>query len=166
MGQLKLDRFRYTRSDQFVYQFVVHEKPLSSQGNKKHLKAYKKRIREIANRSMESVINSDDVEIEITWSTVDRIGVRSDIDNIIKPIIDSLVGVAFDDDKQVRTVIATNFDKTKAPMINCYIEDYKDVFLSSKVNTILVTIYSDQKLNELGGEKVIKQKFLKQKVII
>lgn len=108
---------------------------------------------------MESVINSDDVEIEITWSTVDRIGVRSDIDNIIKPIIDSLVGVAFDDDKQVRTVIATNFDKTKAPMINCYIEDYKDVFLSSKDNTILVTIYSDQKLNELGGEKVIKQKF-------
>ncbi len=93
-----MDRLRYSRSDQFVYQFIVSGQPLSVQAKHKKLRDYRDRIRIEASKQIDSKITDSDIEIEITWTSSDELGIRSDIDNIIKPILDALVGIAYDDD--------------------------------------------------------------------
>lgn len=52
----------------------------------------------------------EDVEVHINWYKKGRL--NGDLDNILKVILDSLKGIAFFDDKQVKRIIATMWEQT------------------------------------------------------
>lgn len=51
-----------------------------------------------------------DVEVVINWFKKGR--QRGDLDNILKVIMDSLSGICYQDDKQVKSIIAKMWEKT------------------------------------------------------
>ena len=154
------DRMRHRRVDLPAYQFVVYERPRSAQG-KGSKDAYLNTIKKEAAKHILTPIVSDDVEVEICWATQARAGMRADIDNIIKPILDVLVGIAFDDDRRVRSVTATLFDKKKNHTLSGYVEDMGPLLFDNREDAVQIAIYSDTRLNELGGEdKVRKQRLI------
>jgi Holliday junction resolvase RusA-like endonuclease len=67
-------------------------------------------------------ITEDDIEFELLYSTLTKKGVRADIDNIIKPNLDALKGMAYNDDIQVRSVTATLFDRNKENIVSGRVE--------------------------------------------
>ena len=60
------------------------------------------------------------MEVEVLYSGRFSAGTRKDIDNILKPTLDALNGVAYVDDKQVRSVTATLFAKNERIRIQGY----------------------------------------------
>jgi hypothetical protein len=114
-------------------------------------------VRQETKKHILSPIKSDDIEVEICWATKRRQGIRADIDNIIKLIIDALCGIAYNDDKQVRSTTATLFDLNKQNVVSGFVEDMVPLFYSSHPDAIQISIYSDTHLEELGGEESIKK---------
>lgn len=66
-------------------------------------KNYVQRIRNAAVAVVPHPTKSPRVDIEI-WFSADSVS-RADVDNIIKPVLDALVGVVYENDRQVRSVI-------------------------------------------------------------
>jgi hypothetical protein len=110
-----------------------------------------------AKKHIASPIQSDDVEVEICWATKAREGIRADIDNIIKPTLDALIGIAFDDDKRVRSVTSTLIDRKKDTTLAAYVEDLGPLLYVRQDDAVQIAIYSDTRLAELGGEEVVRQ---------
>lgn len=63
---------------------------------------YRKSIADTARAAVPKPIASQRISIEV-WFSAAR-GARADVDNVLKPILDSLKGVVFNDDRQVRSV--------------------------------------------------------------
>ena len=76
-------------------------KSLQSKGSKQD---YVRQIRESAKSVVSRPTKSARVDIEVFF--VSKRTMRADVDNVIKPILDALVGVVYIDDKQVRSVRA------------------------------------------------------------
>jgi Holliday junction resolvase RusA-like endonuclease len=68
-------------------------------------------VRAEARREIANPITSDDIEIEIAYATSEKRGKRKDADNVNKPTLDAFEGVAYLNDRQVRSVTSTIFDK-------------------------------------------------------
>jgi Holliday junction resolvase RusA-like endonuclease len=151
------DRLRHTRIDLPSYQFVVYERPSSSQ-RRGNTKQYKEMVRIEATKHIASPILSDDVEVEICWATRVREGIRADIDNIIKPTLDALIGIAFEDDKQIRSVTSTLVDRKKDNKLSVYVEDLGPLIYIKKDDAVQIAVYSDNRLIELGGEETVRKK--------
>ena len=98
------------------------------------------------------------VEVEINYSTLAEEGVRADIDNVIKPTLDALKEVVYRDDRQVRSVTATIFDRNRGNMITGLVEYMGHLFDSPDEDVLLIAIYSDSRLHELGGKEAVKKK--------
>jgi Holliday junction resolvase RusA-like endonuclease len=153
------DRVRHNRKDLPAYQFVVYERPKSPQGKRKSVSKYIAAIKTEAIKHILSPILSPDIEVEICWATNARVGIRADIDNIIKPTLDALVGIAYDDDKKVRSVTSTLFDQTQKNDIEGYVEDFGKLFYSNRNDAVQIAIYSDSRLVELGGyDKIFRER--------
>jgi Holliday junction resolvase RusA-like endonuclease len=153
------DRVRHSRIDLPAYQLVVHERPKSLQGKKVKKSAYLKALRSEAVKQIPNPILSGDIEVEICWATNIRIGMRADIDNIIKPTLDALIGIAYDDDRKVRSVTATLFDLSIDNKIEGYVEDFAKLFFPNNSDAVQIAIYSDTRVAELGGyESLSKRK--------
>ncbi len=118
---------------------------------------YKEAIRLEAQKLISSPILSDDIEIEICWGTRIREGIRADIDNIIKPTLDALKGIAFDDDKRVRSVTSTLIDRRNEHVLAGYVEDLGPLLYIDRDDAVQIAIYSDKRLAELGGESVLQK---------
>ncbi len=71
---------------------------------KKRKERYIEKIREAARTIVPRPTRSTRIDIEIYYHT--KQGIRADVDNVIKPILDALIGVAYFDDSQVRSVKA------------------------------------------------------------
>lgn len=82
------------------YRIWVRGHPQSFQ--KKRLNRYKEQIRETARQVVLQPIKSPRIDLEI-WFTADR-SLRADVDNVLKPVLDALSGIVYDDDRQVRSV--------------------------------------------------------------
>jgi Endodeoxyribonuclease RusA len=65
---------------------------------------YVLRIREAAAALVPAPTKSPRIDVEI-WFRSDSVS-RADVDNVIKPVLDALVGVVYVDDRQVRSVRA------------------------------------------------------------
>jgi Holliday junction resolvase RusA-like endonuclease len=76
-------------------------KSLQSKGAKE---TYVQKIREVAKSVVPCPTKSPIVDVEIFF--VSEHTMRADVDNVIKPILDALIGVVYIDDKQVRSVRA------------------------------------------------------------
>ncbi len=151
------DRLRHSRVDLPSYQFLVYQRPSSLQ-RRGNSQAYKDAIQQEAKKHIATPMLSNDIEIEICWATRIREGIRADIDNIIKPTLDALVGIAFDDDKRVRSVTSTLIDRRKDNTLAAYVEDLGALLYVDRDNGVQIAIYSDSRLSELGGEMVVRKK--------
>lgn len=83
------------------FEFTIEGPPVSSQtNNKKRLNSWKKKVAKVANESIENNVEpvSDEVTFRVTYYYENE---YPDVDNIIKPIQDALVGLVYIDDNQV-----------------------------------------------------------------
>jgi hypothetical protein len=119
-------------------------------------------VKQAAKAHISAPITKYDIEVEILYSTFTKKGKRADIDNVIKPTLDALKDVASKDDIQVRSVTGTLFDRNKDSNISGRVEYIKQLFYSPDKETLLISIYSDSRLEELGGEDAVKKMRLEQ----
>ena len=112
LAEMKMEKdvVRHRRFDTPIYQIWVHHQPKQKRRSKQ---MYIERVRSAADAVIDKPIAASDVEVEILYSTQADKGIRADIDNVIKPTLDGLKGVAYADDAQVRSVTATLLDRTK-----------------------------------------------------
>lgn len=151
------DRLRHRRIDLPSYQFIVYERPSSLQ-RRGNSTAFKRAVQFVAKAHIATPITSDDIEVEICWATTAREGVRADIDNIIKPTMDALIGIAYRDDKQVRSVTSMLIDRRRDNTLSGYVEDMGPLLYSNREHAVQIAIYSDIRMTELGGEDSIRKR--------
>jgi hypothetical protein len=113
-------------------------------------------VRKAARNEIACPITTDDVEVIIVYATNKKKDERKDADNVNKPTLDALKGVAYDDDKRVRSVTSTVFDKNRVATASGRVEHIGRLFYSAKPHVILIMIYSDTRLAELGGEQKVQ----------
>src|SRR5262245_44810659 len=80
----------------------VPGKPKGAKRKGSSLKAYRAKIRELALAQISAPLESERIIVEI-WFCLPH-EKRADVDNIAKPILDTLKGVVYVDDRQVRQV--------------------------------------------------------------
>ena len=146
---------KHNRSDTPAYLIWVEQRP-TVHGKGKQIFFYA--VRHAAQVEIGSPIKTDDIEVEIVYATNQRRDMRIDADNVNKPTLDALKGVAYDDDRQVRSVSCTVFDKTRAPTVSGRVEHLGRLLYSAKSHVLLIMIYSDTRLAELGGENEVQRR--------
>jgi hypothetical protein len=72
--------------------------------------------------------------------------------------LDALEGVAYSNDRQVRSVSCTVFDKQSSFDVSGRVEHVGRLFYSDKSHVVLIMVYSDTRLAELGGEKEVQNR--------
>lgn len=88
-----------------LFRIWVPGYPKSSQADKKSLERYKECIRETARKSISQPTKSRRLDVEVFFQAESLL--RPDVDNIIKPMLDALMGILYEDDSQVRSVKIT-----------------------------------------------------------
>jgi Holliday junction resolvase RusA-like endonuclease len=84
------------------YEIWIQGKPKSFRKNLKSSKRYRKAIQDSAKAIIEKPLRSRRIDIEIFFAA--PYFQRTDVDNVIKPILDAFQGVVYLDDSQVRSV--------------------------------------------------------------
>lgn len=156
------DIMRHHRMDVPSYLFWVTHQPFTKAGSTSG-KLYRAAVKSAAAAVIPNPIETSDVEIEISYATRIRRSIRADVDNVVKPTLDALKGVAYVDDHQVRSVTASLFDLTQSFVVDGRVELMGQLFHAGNSDTLLVAVYSDTRLNELGGEKTVKKQRLQQR---
>jgi hypothetical protein len=121
-------------------------------------RVYYEAVREAAKSVIASPITTDDIEIEIAYATDVKKTNRKDTDNVNKPTLDALEGVAYLNDRQVRSVNCTLFSKLDSSIIDGRVEDLCRLFYSNRSHIVLIRVYSDTRLAELGGEAKVRHR--------
>jgi hypothetical protein len=96
-----------------VYSLIVDQRP--SAGSKLGKAAYKDAVQEVARRGIHAPLTGDDIEVEILYSCRSPAGIVIDLDNVSHPTPNALTGIAYRDDRQVRSLRAARFEP-KMPM--------------------------------------------------
>jgi hypothetical protein len=118
---------------------VVEQRP--SSGSKRGKAAYAAAVQEVARREIPSPLLADDLEVELLY--VSRTGINIDLDSIIRPTLNALTGIAYEDDGQVRSLRAARFD-TKRPMrLRGSVRVSDALFKQGAEHRVIVLIYSD-----------------------
>src|SRR5262245_1309941 len=99
---------RHARINTPAYLVWVEARPSFSGKGKE---AYYEAVKRAARAEIQIPISSSDVEIEIVYSTAVKPEERMDTDNVQKPTLDALCGIAYKDDRQVRHAESTVFDR-------------------------------------------------------
>jgi hypothetical protein len=99
---------RHRRIDTAAYLVWVEQRPSNNGAGKR---TYVQAVRTAAAREIAKPIKVADVEVEVVYSTRVKTAERMDADNVNKPTLDALKGIAYVDDAQVRSVTATLFDR-------------------------------------------------------
>ena len=86
-------------------------RPKSLQAGKSNLKVYKELVRTAARETIPAPTRSRRLDIEIFFQAESLL--RPDVDNVIKPVLDALKGIAYEDDSQVRSVRITALPSTE-----------------------------------------------------
>jgi len=120
--------------------------------------AYYDAVQQAARGVIATPITTRDIEVEIAYSSRTRQATRLDADNVNKPTLDALKGVAYADDSQVRSVRSTVFDRSAAASVDGRIEHMGRLFYSPHDHVVLIMIYSDSRLAELGGETEVMRR--------
>lgn len=150
---------RHARIDTPAYDVWVEARPSF---NGKGKEVYYEAVRNAAREQIKSPIVSPDIEVEIIYSTAIAQAKRLDADNVNKPTLDALKGVAYIDDSQVRHADSTLFDRGTVGQVNGRVEHIGRLFYTPHPHVVLIRIYSDTRLAELGGPAVVGQKRYEQ----
>lgn len=149
---------QHSRSETPAYLIWVEQRPSDSGKGKE---AYFKAVKCSAGQEIEKPITPNDIEVEIVYCTSIKKVQRIDADNVNKPTLDALKGVAYLDDVQVRSVRSTLFDKNLPATVSGRVEHIGRLFYSNQKHMVLIMIYSDSRLAELGGEQEVqRQRYL------
>jgi hypothetical protein len=146
---------RHTRAETPAYLIWVEQRPSSSGTGKT---AYFAAVKASAAAEIKEPITARDIEVEIVYSTVRKAAERMDADNVNKPTLDALKDVAYTNDSQVRSVTSTVFDKSGAHVMHGRVEHMGKLFYSPQPDVVLIMIYSDARLAELGGEQEVQRR--------
>jgi hypothetical protein len=138
-----------------AYLVWVDHRPSSSGKGKT---SYYAAVDAAARQEIEQPITAQDIELEIVYSTRTPPAERLDADNVNKPTLDALKGVAYRDDAQVRSVTVTLFDRSLKHVVDGRVEYMGRLFYSPLPDVVLIMIYSDSRLEELGGEKEVQRR--------
>lgn len=91
------------------FAMAIAERPKSLQGR---FKPYQERVRaQAVARFTDDRLLTDNVYIRIIWFHAEK--AQGDIDNIVKPILDALIGTVYADDRQIVKCLAERVDTTK-----------------------------------------------------
>jgi Holliday junction resolvase RusA-like endonuclease len=140
-----------------VYQLFVYARPSSSG---KGRQAYVSALQVEARRQNVTPIDMPDVEIAMIYSTKRPASIRADVDNILKPTLDGLKGIAYVDDRVVRAVSARIFDRSGPFLI--WLDSVDAVGLLNSINhpdhddVIIVYLYSPSRTEEMGGREAVR----------
>jgi hypothetical protein len=145
---------RHKRAETPAYILWVEQRPT---GRGKGKDAYFSAVKAAAAAAIRQPIQTPDVEVEIVYTTTLPPATRIDTDNVNKPTLDALKGVAYLDDRQVRAARVTLFDRHTSHQVAGRVEQMGRLFYSAARHVVLITIYSDTRLAELGGEDAVKQ---------
>ena len=88
-----------------LFRIWVPAYPKSSQADKQNLGRYRETIRAAAREVITEPTKSRRLDVEIFFQADSLL--RPDVDNIMKPILDALRGILYEDDSQVRSVKVT-----------------------------------------------------------
>ena len=146
---------RHVRARTPAYLVWVEHRPTASRKGKA---AYQDAVRMAAARGIAAPITVPDVEIELVYSTHVKRAERMDADNVNKPTLDALKGVAYIDDSQVRSVTSTLFDRNVSHQVAGRVEHMGSLFHSAAPDVVLIMVYSDSRLQELGGEAEVQRR--------
>ena len=152
---------RYPRRETPAYEIQVEGRPRKKGGT------YREAVRRAAAaRIRERPITTNDVEVEIIYSTTAK--EPPDVDNAAKPTLDALKGHAYVDDAQVRSVTVTRFDPRGALAggklrVSGRVEHIGRLFVETlprkgqaPKDATLIWVFSDSRLQELGGEEAVR----------
>ena len=134
-----------------AYVIWVHHRPSKHKGET----PYKVAIRLAAQKQIASPIPSSDVEVEIIYSALTEPDHQLDVDNYIKPTLDALKGIAYIDDKQVRNVSSARFNRHEDNRIGGLVQHMGELFYSGE-DVVLINIYADARVAELGGREKLE----------
>ncbi len=89
-----------------LFEFIVDGPPISQQTRRRdRLRAWKDTIRREAERYLSTSVPPINGLVEVTVIYF-YVGVPLDTDNIIKPILDALIGLVYNNDDQVTDVVS------------------------------------------------------------
>jgi Holliday junction resolvase RusA-like endonuclease len=149
---------KHNRNETPAYLIWVEGRPTMDGKGKQ---VYYDALRAAARLEVTNPISANDIEIKIAYATTAKEGQRKDADNINKPTLDALEGIAYLNDKQVRSVTSTIFDKNVPFKVDGCVEYIGRLFYSAKPHVLLIMIYSDTRLSELGGDQEVqRQRYL------
>lgn len=95
---------------EFPLEVVVQGVPLSLQASAQSRERWKERIRTVAQAELPEVHFAVEAPIKVTIYYFAAAPMQGDIDNIVKPILDSLGGFVYVDDVQVERVWVQKFE--------------------------------------------------------
>lgn len=145
---------RHKRLSTPAYSLWVYQRPRSGgKGRDKYCEA----VTRSASSHIHQPIATDDIEVEIVWATTVDEAHRLDADNVSKPTLDALKKVAYVDDRLVRSVTVTVFDRLRSHVVEGRAEEMAKLLRSPSPDVVLVKIYSDARIAELGGEEAVKR---------
>ena len=145
----------HVRADTPAYLIWVEARPTFSGKGKD---AYYQAVRDAACRVVEAPISTSDIAIKIVYSTTVSQANRLDTNNVNKPTLDALKGVAYGDDSQVHEVSSTVIDRNKLGRLRGRVEHMGRLLFSERDHVVLIMVYSDSRLKELGGEKEVQRR--------
>lgn len=97
----------------FPFEFYLTGTPLSSQASAVSKERWKNEVREAARRRVQESVEwayLDEGPVALVIYYFPTTPMVGDIDNIVKPIMDALTGVAYLDDQLVERVVAQRFE--------------------------------------------------------
>ena len=133
-----------------LYSIWINGKPMNFRNRSKSIKAaYKAKIQTETKKCITTPWGSKRLDIEV-WFSADC-AIRPDVDNVTKPILDALEGIAYVNDSQVRSIKTGYLPRNDA--IKVAAEDEEDFLrlLSNKKEEFLVRIFYGM---SISGEKI------------
>ena len=95
-----------------AFRIWIPGSPRAAGKNSRARRRYVEQIRKAASEVVPYPTKSTRIDIEVFFYA--ETSLRADVDNVIKPILDALIGVVYEDDRQVRSVKATALPKGDA----------------------------------------------------
>ena len=134
-----------------TYAFFVDQRP--SWGSARGKAAYQAAIAAEARMHVSSPIVSDDVEVDILFSS-ELPEKLLDVDNAAKATLDAMTGVVFLDDRQVRALHVLRFDRSKPLHVSGRLAPLRAILARVVDHSVWVNVYSRSRADELGPDAV------------
>ena len=139
-----------------VYRLFVYARP-TNRGKGKA--TFVSALQAEAQKRNVTPMSTPDVEVAVIYSTKRHMSLRADVDNILKPTLDGLKGIAYVDDRVVRAVSARLFDRCGPFAIAS--DSMETVGLFNSMNhpehddVCIVCLYSPSRMVEMGGREAV-----------